>query len=120
MIATHPLLGTGIGSFRRVSPNYTPANSPSPASREFAHNIFLQIGAELGLVALSLYLFVLWQVGAQLRIIGKPAGFALFIYLVTQFTGNSLLIYSGQPILFGLLLASVRSLEKKDTNLASG
>ena len=51
--ADRPLLGVGAGSFRVAWPQY----APPEARRAFeAHNVFLQIIAELGWVGLFLYL----------------------------------------------------------------
>ncbi|HUK24529.1 MAG TPA: O-antigen ligase family protein [Terriglobales bacterium] len=58
----HPLLGVGIGGFAYYSRD--PENT-------FPHNIFLEIGAELGFIALiaftALVVWVFWEAYKQLR-----------------------------------------------------
>lgn len=55
-----PLIGTGARSFHYRYPEYRPPEAPfHQRNPEFAHNDYLQQGAEYGLVGLLLVLFVL-------------------------------------------------------------
>jgi len=110
MMRTHPIAGTGVGSFRRVSNNFAAATAQGADEHEFAHNIFLQIGAELGIPALALFVVLLWQAKPYLEATLRGAAAAGFLaYLATQLTANSLLIFPPQPILFWLLIAALAS-----------
>lgn len=59
----HPLLGVGIGGY--------PYYSPDPITYGYPHNLFLEIAAELGFVALlaftGLVLWAFWEAGRQVR-----------------------------------------------------
>jgi O-antigen ligase len=59
----HPLLGVGIGGYSFYSPD--------PTNNGFPHNLFLEIAAELGFVALiafaALVLWAFWEAVRQLR-----------------------------------------------------
>jgi O-antigen ligase len=81
----HPLLGVGIGGFATYSKD--PENT-------YPHNVFLELGAELGFVALmaftALVLWALWEAYKQLRDRNFPyraesAGvFALMLFAMVQ------------------------------------
>jgi putative inorganic carbon (HCO3(-)) transporter len=49
MIETDPLLGVGLGNFKRLMPLYVP---PETDVDTVAHNMFIEVAAELGLPAL--------------------------------------------------------------------
>ena len=51
----HPIFGVGAGQFK----NYNPPDRLQPW-RE-THNVLLQVAAELGIIGLCAFLFVLWQ-----------------------------------------------------------
>jgi len=60
MIKDYPLTGVGVNNFYHVYPQYQ-----LPEAREHlihAHNIFLQIGAEMGLFGLAVFLWLLIKV----------------------------------------------------------
>jgi len=60
MIKDYPLTGIGVNNFYHVYPQYQ-----LPEAREHlihAHNIFLQIGAEMGLFGLAVFLWLLIKV----------------------------------------------------------
>jgi len=111
MVKAAPVFGTGIGSFRRASDSHTPSWFAKSADREFAHNAFVQIAAELGLPALLLFLSLLLALSASNSWTWPVRGGALALgaYTASQLTANSLLIYSGQPILFWLLWCTLQS-----------
>lgn len=55
MIKEHPLLGNGIGTFMALFKSYSPSGN-----MQYAHNCFLQLWAEAGLIALVIFiLFIL-------------------------------------------------------------
>lgn len=55
IIADRPLLGFGLGSFPSVYPAYRGAEfSPNDATYDYAHNIYLQLAMESGLVGAAL------------------------------------------------------------------
>lgn len=56
-IGDRPLLGFGLGSFSSVYPSYRGAEfSPNDATYDYAHNIYLQLAMESGLVGTALLL----------------------------------------------------------------
>ncbi len=63
MIAAHPFLGSGLGSFRFAYPQYrVPAYFSNPHAvngTAHAHNEFLEVAAETGLLGLAAFLGVL-------------------------------------------------------------
>jgi O-antigen ligase len=68
MIRQHPVLGTGLKSFARLAPIYTPNPIEEGGARD-AHNAYILTGAELGLPALLLMLSIL--VGLGLAALGS-------------------------------------------------
>lgn len=54
----HPFIGTGLGTFGTMYPQYM---QPGANQAQYAHNTYLQFGAELGLLGLVL---ILWLVGS--------------------------------------------------------
>ncbi|MGH9711305.1 MAG: O-antigen ligase family protein, partial [Candidatus Acidiferrales bacterium] len=52
MIATHPLFGVGLGNFKPMMPQYAPAGTDIDS---MAHNMFIEVAAELGLPAFLLF-----------------------------------------------------------------
>lgn len=69
MIADFPLTGTGFGAFREVFPRYMPPGSSGRWSQ--AHNDYLELASDGGLIAVAL---LLWLVGAYwARVVGSFA-----------------------------------------------
>jgi O-antigen ligase len=71
IVRDYPLLGTGLGTYRDVLPNYRPqkdfffvAGIPQPAAINYAHNDYLQLLTECGLVGFGL---MAWALVATLR-----------------------------------------------------
>jgi O-antigen ligase len=65
MVAEHPLLGVGFGHFSGEMMPYLRNLEFIPAYGQYAegslaHNTFLSVAAELGLIGLALYAFVIW------------------------------------------------------------
>jgi len=61
MIEAHPIVGVGLGNFKSLMPLYT---SVTPVTRvgvnTLAHNMFIEVAAELGLPALMIFLAMIW------------------------------------------------------------
>jgi O-antigen ligase len=74
MLRSAPLFGVGIGQYPSRAGEFT---SPElvlaypPSVHENAHNNFLQVLAELGIVGFAVFIWIL--AGATARIIGQPA-----------------------------------------------
>ncbi len=101
MIATRPWFGIGIGRYYLSSGAFMPPRLHWNYRLENAHNNFLQIGAELGLVGLASFLWLLAVVFAQLwkGLRARPDNLALagiFAglsgFLVTCLMGHPLLV----------------------------
>ncbi len=60
----HPLVGTGLNTFSLVHPSYTAASRPRMRPHSAAHNIFLNMAAEGGLLGLASFLAVVGALGA--------------------------------------------------------
>jgi O-antigen ligase len=75
MWLAHPLVGVGPGSYTLAYQEFTAG--PWFASRGHAHNYYLHIAAEAGLVGLASYLALLGSVVADLRVGLRRAGSAL-------------------------------------------
>ncbi len=59
MIKTHPLLGIGFSQFSARSPEYFPPRIDSETAKTGAHNIFLFLASETGLISLAAFLLFL-------------------------------------------------------------
>jgi O-antigen ligase len=114
LVAERPVFGIGLGEFKPRSARYvTPeliAAFPRAAAGENAHNNFVQIAAELGLVGLAAFLWLLAApagvVARRVRdrtaspaLVGLAGG--VLAFLVTSLAGHPLLIV---PVLFLFLL----------------
>jgi O-antigen ligase len=55
MIEEHPIVGVGLGNFKALMPSYLP-NEPGVRVDTLAHNMFIEVAAELGLPALIVFL----------------------------------------------------------------
>jgi hypothetical protein len=118
MIASHPLFGVGVGAFFERSAEYVTPASRKIAPRENAHNNFLQLLAELGIVGFVPFVWVLgavaWSVVRSWRAgrlpaaaVGGAAGLAAFF--LTWLLGHPLLIFEVATA-FWLTLGAVASL----------
>lgn len=126
---THPLLGVGAGNYTTFFPKYSNEIGSSfenfnPAgSVEHAHSLYLEIGAETGLLGLIAFLAViaaaflqLWSVRRTLatrdgRMITLAVAMALAAYLVT-----SLLLHGTSQRYFCLVLAYAGALTRLAAN----
>ena len=137
MIRERPLLGHGVGSFYLSSPSYAKAGDPYAPVPNFAHNVFLQIAAEQGVVVAALFAGLIgwtlwrgvraWQAtgGRQAAIIPGDrtsadrltllgTTLALGVYVQTNLTSNSLNIYASNQFFFWFLMAAVLSMTQGD------
>jgi O-antigen ligase len=117
MIGARPLFGVGEGQYYRSSPLFLSPQLAFTYGNENAHNFFLQVGGELGLVGLGL--FTIWlgagvvrSAGAlalvprDARLLGAAGGVTAF--LLTCLTGHPFLVSEvAYPfwIQFGLMSA---------------
>jgi O-antigen ligase len=101
MITARPLFGVGMGQYYRTSPLFLSPQLAWTYGAENAHNYFLQVGAELGLLGLALFTawigVVLFRAMKALRdrphdvsLLGATAG--IVVLLGTCLTGHPLLI----------------------------
>lgn len=101
VIETRPLFGVGIDRFYLVAGAFaSPELNALWNGRKNPHNDFLRVGAELGLVGLALFLWILadaarriWQGlrnGGDARLAGLAAG--LVAFLITCFVSNPLML----------------------------
>jgi O-antigen ligase len=101
VIATRPVFGVGIDRFYLVVGAFaSPELNALWSSRKNPHNDFLRVGAELGLVGLSMFLWILaaagkriWQalrISGDARLAGLAAG--LVGFLITSLVSNPLML----------------------------
>ncbi len=118
MIASHPVFGVGVGAFFLRSGEYVTPAFRKTVPRENAHNNFLQVLAELGVVGFVPFVWVLgavaWSVVRSWRAgrlpaaaVGGAAGLAAF--LLTWLLGHPLLILEVATA-FWLTLGAVAAL----------
>ena len=133
MIRERPLEGHGIGSFYLSSPRYATTDNYIAPIPDFAHNVFLQIAAEQGVLVAGLFAGLIgwtlwrgvraWQAtgGRQAPVIPGDRNseerltllgttLALGVYVQTNLTSNSLNIYASNQFFFWFLMAAVLSM----------
>ena len=139
MIHERPLLGHGIGSFYMTSPHYTRPGD-SYRDSDFAHNAFLQLAAEQGVLVAGLFAALVgWAVWRGLRVWLARRGsqqaadfeedltpserltllgttLALGVYVQTNLTSNSLNIHASNQFFFWFLMAALLSKTPPDTD----
>lgn len=113
MIADRPLLGSGLGGFYNKSVHFARPDDPEGGQPNFAHNVILQFAAEMGIpltlmliagVALPLFRYRHLKDGSEA--LPLPAlSLAIFSYLMTQMTANSLNVYLSNQLFFWTLFA---------------
>jgi O-antigen ligase/polysaccharide polymerase Wzy-like membrane protein len=100
MWATRPVFGVGIGGFYLLSRRFMAPELGWRYAFENAHNYFLQIAAELGIVGVALFVWVLLTIWRRIWnersrrdpvVIGVTAGLAAF--LITCLTGHPVLVH---------------------------
>jgi len=62
MMKTYPLTGTGVGSFIIESSNDAKAYAMNIGVPQSAENLFLQLGSEMGVPGILLFLWILWEI----------------------------------------------------------
>jgi len=60
MIEAHPISGVGLGNFKALMPSYMPLAPGRIDVDTLAHNMFIEVAAELGLPALLIFLGIFW------------------------------------------------------------
>ena len=61
MIEAHPIAGVGLGNFKPLMPSYMSLPPGTVADVDtLAHNMFIEVAAELGLPALLIFLAIFW------------------------------------------------------------
>jgi O-antigen ligase len=114
VIAAQPVLGVGAGNFPYVASAYSARVVQMELDREgsgVAHNMFLSVGSELGLVGLTLFLTILLlTLRRALGFVqhGSALGTGLFLGLVTFMIAGMTLTWEYQKIgyfLYGSVLA---------------
>src|SRR5579859_266166 len=68
MIDAHPIAGVGLGHFKPLMPSYMPLTPGRLDVDTMAHNMFIEVAAELGLPALVIFLGIFW---CTYRTLGK-------------------------------------------------
>lgn len=67
MIRDMPLSGVGLGAFDQVVGSYVPLTTMTLADKPHAHNIWLQLALDIGIVGVTAYLMLLWSLGRHAR-----------------------------------------------------
>jgi O-antigen ligase len=67
MIKDYPITGVGIGAYIIEFPNYLAASEIQYKRTDSAENYFLQVGAELGVLALFFILWIFWEILSQIK-----------------------------------------------------
>lgn len=62
MVVQHPVMGVGLGDFFRDLPAYYPPWVTPREWHEHAHNLYLQMAAEEGLIAFGLFGAMIWRI----------------------------------------------------------
>lgn len=126
MTVSHPVFGVGVGAFLERSAEYITPAFRAVVPRENAHNNFLQVLTELGIVGFVPFLWVLgsvawavirsWRSGRpSAAAVGGAAGLAAFV--MTWLTGHPLLIFEVATA-FWLVLGAVAALAMADGEAA--
>jgi O-antigen ligase len=115
MFASHPLLGVGIGNYSAAYPRYHPRGWY--ASLDHAHNYYINIAAEAGVVGLLAYTFLigtaLWYCFAALRQVTSRFYVAVLLGVLGALAATAfhnlfdVLYVHGMAALMGLLVALV-------------
>ena len=127
MFVHHPVFGVGVGRFFSTSAEYLSPAFRSVVPSENAHNNFLQVLAELGIVG---FVPFVWLIGAVVVVVWRrrrsgplprsaAAGAAgLSAFVLTWFGGHPLLVAeAAYP--FWLLLGAVTGLVCDGASLAA-
>jgi O-antigen ligase len=117
VIASHPIAGVGVGNFGEVAVQYSTFLFEQTAGEEgetagVAHNTFLSMASELGLVGLTLFLGVLFLAFKVAISAGRRSvlGIGLFLGLVAYVIASMSLTWESQKVGY-IILGSVLALE---------
>jgi O-antigen ligase len=117
MFATAPVLGVGVGTYYQRSNAFMPEGIRAIYGRENAHNYFMQVLAELGVVGLGVFL---WWLAVPLRRLwtstldrgADSLAFATCLacgaYLLTCVTGHPFLVVEAAVPFWAVLAARPR------------
>lgn len=119
IVKRFPTLGVGVGNYVAA---LTDLNKLEAWQTQPAHNIFIFIAAELGLVGLILFIIILYEIFSGLRNVPwEPLVFSLALLgilflLIGQFDHYFLTIQQGRLIFFTMLglIAALPNLYKED------
>ncbi|HEX7485205.1 MAG TPA: O-antigen ligase family protein, partial [Vicinamibacterales bacterium] len=118
MIAERPVFGVGVGSFYARSGEYFTPAFRKEIPGENAHNNFLQVLAELGVIGFVPFLWIIGVVGAavatgwrsgRLPAAATAGAAGLVAFILTWLAGHPLLIFEVATA-FWLVLAAVAAL----------
>ena len=125
MIKHHPIIGVGVNTF---SKNYLTYKLPEPEDARtgdtmYAHNNFLHLAAETGLISLFVFVWLLWNLflysgyvykslkDNYLKLLSICLAASLIAFLLNGLTETSL-YYSRVAMIFWYLIGLSLSLEK--------
>ncbi len=122
MFLNHPFFGVGAGNFIVYSPGYIFLTKP-----KYAHNNYLEIGAEMGIVGISLFILIIVMTFINLRksqilfFIGRRHDFyrmskAVELGFVGLLIGSLFLSRPNDPYFWSVIAFSI-ILNKLSTNL---
>lgn len=100
MLRDFPFTGIGMGSYTRIADAIYPFSIASPGSINHAHNLFLQVGVDLGIPGLLAWLAVFF--------ISITNGFKSFIY--SRQYKNELLMASGIALTSGIVAMALHGI----------
>ncbi len=121
MFVEHPILGVGIGNYEVIYPAYALPRWSDPLGH--AHNYYLNVAAETGLVGLTAYLALwgaaLWQAWRALRGLqgaSRSIAAGLLGMMVALSVHNAFdnLFVHGMAVQVGLGLGLIAALRKED------
>ena len=99
MMADKPLFGVGPGNFGQALANYKAGTLNSL----YAHNLFLQLGAESGIMALVLFLWFLSRVILRKANLNKPVFYGITAVLVQNMADYNLCIPANSILFWAML-----------------
>jgi putative inorganic carbon (HCO3(-)) transporter len=124
VIDSHRILGVGAGNYAEAALDYSPTvqeHSAAKAAEEeglagAAHNTFLGVASQLGLVGLILFLGILFFAFTTAWLIAQTSdlGTGIFLGLMVALIGGMALSWEDQKIVF-ILFGSVLALQLHDS-----
>lgn len=110
MISKHPFLGVGVGTYPLLLKKFAPKNAYLFSTVTHAHNYFLEIAAEVGIIGLIIFLSIplfilkIYTKTPQRPLLLTGIANAIICFLVTCLTGHPLVLQEMQFI-FWLFIA---------------